>query len=186
MFGLFCKKKVHLSRADFITLILSFQQGMLTVLSREAKKLFQPKIDAQILQYECEVLSLCMLSIAIKLVIQDNYLDLRKTIYVEYCRYRNYDNDTTKRFLGYSDMRCKRYYDAFNEYAQEHEAGGFFLGGVVANGLKGGENDKLELDIMKVVAAFSLFINSFKSTLEFIGDLKKKYDLSEVSSVFVK
>ena len=83
-------------------------------------------------------------------------------------------------------MRCKRYYDAFNEYDQEHEAGGFFLGGVVANGLKGGENDKLELDIMKVAAAFSLFINSFKSTLEFIGDLNKKYELSEISSVFVK
>lgn len=181
MFGLFCKKKVHLSRADFIILILSFQQEMASALSRDAQKLFQPKIDAKILQFECEVLSLCILS----LTIQDNDLDLRNTIYVEYCRYRNYDNDSIKRFLGYLDMRCMRYYDAFNEFAKDHEAGGCVLGSVVANGLKGGESDKLELDIMKGYAALSLFINNFKSTLEFIGDLKKKYDLSEISSVFV-
>jgi hypothetical protein len=182
MLGLFNKKKEHLSKADLVALMLSFQQEMVTVLSRDAQNLFQPKIDSKILQFECEVLSLCILSLAI----QDNDLDLRNTIYFEYCRYMNFDKDTTKRFLEHLDMRCTRYYDAFNSYAKDHRAGGCMLGSVVANGLKGVENDKLELDAVKVYVAFSLFINSLKSTFEFIGDLKKKYDLSEVNSVFVE
>jgi len=175
MFGLFCKKKAHLSRADFVTLTLSFQQEIATVLTRDAQQLFQPNIDAKNLRFECEVLSLCILSLAI----QDNDLDLRNTIYIEYCRSRNFDNDATKRFLRYLDRRCTQYYDAFNEFVKDHEAGGCVLGSVVANGLKGGESDKLELGITNIYAASSLFINSFKSTLEFIGELKKKYDLSD-------
>jgi len=161
--------------------MLSFQQKVVAVLSRDAQKLFQPKIDAKNLQLECEVLSLCILSLAI----QDNDLDLRNSIYVEYCHYRNFDNDTTKRFLGYLNIRCTQYYDAFNNWVKNPGAGSFVLGSVVANGLKGGESDKLELGITNMFAASSLFISSFKSTLEFIGDLKKKYDLLEVSSVFV-
>jgi len=184
MFRLFCKKKAHLSRADFITSILSFQQEMGTALSRDAQKFFSLKVDAKLLQFECEVLSLCILSRVLLLAIQDNNLDLRNTIYVEYCRYRNFDNDTTKRFLGYLDMRRERYYDAFNEFVKDHKS--CMLGSVVANGLKGGKSDKLGLDIFDMFAAHSLFINSFKSTLEFVRDLKKKYDLSEVSSVFAE
>jgi hypothetical protein len=99
-------------------------------------------------------------------------------IYIEYCRSRKLDDDATKQFLGYLDMRCKRYYDAFNEFVKDHQAGGCVLGSVVANGLKGGESDKLELGITNIYAASSLFINSLKSTFEFVGDLKKKYDLS--------
>jgi len=180
MLKLFNEKKTHLSKNDFVSLMLSFQQDMTTVLSREAQNLFQQKSDAKIIQFECEILSLCILSLAI----QD--IDLRNMIYVEYCRYRNLDKETTEKFFRYLDMRCKQYYDAFNEFVKDHGAGGFLLGSVVANGLKGSGSDKLELDIIQGYAASSLFINSLKSTFEFIGDLKKKYNLSEVSSVFVE
>jgi hypothetical protein len=79
-------------------------------------------------------------------------------------------------------LRCSRYYNAFSEFAKGNRAGGIFLGSVVANGLIGGEIDKIELGLMESLAASSIFSNSLKSTFEFIGDLKKKYDLSEVIS----
>jgi hypothetical protein len=185
MFGLFSKKKTRLSRADFVILMLSFQQKMAANLVESAQRCFQPKIDAKILQVECEVLSLCMLSRVFLLAIQDDNLDIRNTIYIEYCRHRNFDNDTAKRFLVYLDMRCKQYYDAFNAFAKDTTSGAL-IGGIVANGLKGGQNNELELNAMNMLAASSLFINNFKSTLGFIGGLKKKYDLSEVISIFVK
>ena len=152
MLGLFNKKKTHLSKNDFVTLMLSFQQEMATVLSRESQNHFQQESDAKIIQFECKILSLCILSLAI----QDKDLDLRNTIYIEYCRHRNLDNDTTERFLGHLDMRCKEYYDAFNEFVKDHGTGGFFLGSVVANGLKGGESDKLELGIIQGHAVMAL------------------------------
>ncbi len=184
MLGLFNKKKACLSRADFVALMLSWQQEIMSFLSESAHKWCEkfPMMSFQPDPYECEILSLCILS----LVFQDKDLDLRNTIYIEYCRHRNLDNDTTERFLGHLDMRCKEYYDAFNEFVKDHGAGGFFLGSVVANGLKGGESDKIELGMIESFAASSIFSNSLKSTFEYIGDLKKKYDLSEVSSVFMK
>jgi len=106
-------------------------------------------------------------------------------IHNEYCGLRNFDNDTIKQFYGYLDKRYRRYNEAYNIWIKDHQAGDM-LGGVVANVLKGeGESDKLELDAMKTYTAFIIVIENFKSTLEFIGDLKKKYDLSEVSPVFV-
>jgi len=50
MFGLFCKKKTHISRADFITLTLSFQQEIVTVLTRDAQQLFQPNVIFEVLK----------------------------------------------------------------------------------------------------------------------------------------
>lgn len=183
MFRLFCKKKKRLSRTDFVALMLSFQQRIVSFLLKSAQQWREklPGSSFQLDPYECEIFSLCMLSLAI----QDKDPDLRNTIYIEYCRHRNFDTDTRKRFLGHLDMRCIRYYDAFNEYLKDHK-GGCVLGSVVANGLKGDASDKLELDITNMFKASSLFINSFQSTVEYIEDLKKKYDLSEVSSVFVE
>jgi hypothetical protein len=97
----------------------------------------------------------------------------------------NLDNDTIKQFYAHLNMRYKQYYEAFNDYLKNPTSGPI-LGSVVANGLKGGEYDKIELDAVKIYAVSSLITNSLKSTFEFIGDLKKKYDLSEVSSVFVE
>jgi hypothetical protein len=178
MFRLFSKKKTRLSRADFVMLMLSFQQKMAANLVESAQRCFQPKIDAKILQVECEILSLCILSRVFLLALQDNNLDIRNTIYVEYCHHRNFDNDTAERFLVYLDMRCKQYYDAFNAFAKD-PTGGVLIGGIVANGLKGCQNNELELSIMNMLAASFLFINNFKSTLGFVVGLKKKYDLSE-------
>jgi hypothetical protein len=182
MFGLFNKKKIHLSRADFVMLMLSFQQKTAEVLLEDAQKFFHTKIDAGILQLESEILSLCILSLAI----QDNDLDLRNAIFIEYCHYRNYNKDITKQFLGHLNMRCAQYYDAFNELVKNHGTGGLLLGGVIANGLKGGESDKLELGLLNAHAASILFNETLKSAFQFIGDLKNKCDLSEVSPVFVQ
>jgi len=184
MLGLFNKKKTHLSRAEFVAFMLSWQQEITSFLLESAHKWCEkfPMISFQPDPYECEILSLCILS----LVFQDKDFDLRNTIYIEYCRHRNFDNDTTKRFLEHLNLRCIRYYNAYSEFAKGNRSGGFFLGSVVANGLKGGESDKIELGMVESYAASSIFINSLKSTFEFIGDLKKKYDLSEAIPVFVE
>lgn len=179
MFGLFNKKKIHLSRADFVVLMLSLQQKIVVILLRAARHNFQPNPDAKTLQLECEVLSLWILSLAI----QDN--DIKDIIHEKYCRNRNFDNDAIKQFYGYLKMRYEQYYDAFHSWAKNHGAGGAVLGSVIANGFKGGESDKLELDIFQGINAFNIFIENFKSTLDFVRDLKKKYDLSEISPVFV-
>jgi len=150
MLRLFNKKKEHLSTADFVAAMLSFQQEVMIVLPKEAQSLFGAKIDAKNLQFECEVLSLWTLSLAI----QDD--GLRDIIHEEYCRHRNFDNDTIKHFYGYLKMRYEQYYDAFKEFAKDPEAGGLMFGSVVANGLKGGENDTRQWSLIEAFAAFSL------------------------------
>lgn len=182
MFRLFYSKKTQLPRADFVELMLSLQQELVSVLWRGAKDLFQPEVDPKILKFECEILSLCILSLSIP----NSDVGLRNEILVEYCKRINCDNDSSKRFFKYLDMRCIEYYDAYNTFVKDHRAGGCVLGGVVANGLKGGKAGKVELDILKAVAAFSLFVDCLKSTLEFLGRLKKKYDLSGVGSVLAE
>jgi len=180
MLGLFNKKKIHLSRADFVVSMMSLQQKIVVILLRAAQQNFQPNPDAKTLQLECEVLSLWILSLAI----QDN--DIKDIIYAEYCRHRNFDDDAIKQFCGYLNMRYEQYYDAFHSWAKDRNgAGGAVLGSVIANGIKGGESDKLEFDIFQMTNALNIFIENFISTLEFVRDLKKKYDLSEIKPVFV-
>jgi hypothetical protein len=183
MLGLFNKKKTQLSKTYFVGVMLSLQQKIAKFLLKSAQQWNEEALltSFQIDPYECEILSLCILSLAIK----DKDLVLRNTICFEYCHNRKFDKDSTKRFLEHLDMRCMRYYDAFNEFVKDHGTGGAFLGSVVANGLKGGESDKLELCSIKASAASSLFVNSLKLAFEFIGDLKRKYDLSEISSGFI-
>ncbi len=180
MLGIFNKKKERLSRTDFVALMLSFQQRIVSLLLKSAQQWnegsqtlsFQPK------PYECEILSLCIISLAIP---DDG---LKDTIHNEYCRHMNLDNDAIKQFYARLNMRYKQYYEAFNDYLK-NPTGGPILGSVVANGLKGGEYDKIELDAVKIYAAFNLFAESFKSAVGFIESMKGKYDLSEVSSSFV-
>jgi hypothetical protein len=96
----------------------------------------------------------------------------------------NFDNDTIKQFYAHLNMRYKQYYEAFNDYLKNPTSGPM-LGSVVANGLKGCESDKIELSAVKTYAAFNLFAESFKSAVEFVEDMKKKYELSEVSPLLV-
>lgn len=179
MFGLFCKKKVHLSRADFIILMLSLQQRIVSFLLKSAQQWCEesPKLSFQLNPDECEIFSLSILF----LTIPDR--GLNNVIYNEYCRHMNFDNDTIKQFYEHLNTRYEEYREAFNDYLENPTSG--VLGGVVANGLKGGEVNSIETSIVKTFAAFNIFAESFQWAVEFIGDLKKKYDLSEVSSVFV-
>jgi hypothetical protein len=148
-------------------------------LSRTAQEYLQPKLDAETLQFECEVLSLWILSLAIP----DD--DLKNMIDNEYFRWRNFDNDDIEQFCEHLNMRYRRYYHTFNHWREDFGAHGPLLGSVLANALKTGESDKLVSDPLDGAYAFTIVMENFKSTLEFIADLKKKYDLSEVSSVFV-
>ncbi len=180
MLGIFNKKKEHLSRADFVALMLSFQQRIVSLLLKSAQRWNEgfPTLSFQLKPYECEILSLCIISLAIP----DN--GLKDTIHNEYCRHMDFDNDTIKQFYSHLNMRYKQYSEAFNDYLKNPTSGPM-LGSVVANGLKGSEYDKIELDAVKMYAAFNLFAESFKSAVEFVEDMKKKYELSEVSPLLV-
>lgn len=201
MFNLFRKK--HLTRDAFIAKLLDLQQEMVSVLLRLSEKQLAPTIKEGAVKLECEVLSLWILSLAISLATSDDADALKDEIHNQYCaelvqrgivdKYkdhrkkpllehnaRDFDSEFKNHFLTFADKRYQRYFEGYNIWVKDHQAGAM-LGSAILRVFKGeADSGKLQLDAFATLNAFSLFMEVFKAALQSIGDIKKRYDLSDI------
>ena len=174
MFKLFKKKR--LTRDAFIARLLDLQQEMVSVLSSLSVKQLAPTIDENTLKLECEVLSLWILSLAIP---DDT---LKDDIHNQYCSSRDFDSEFTNKFLTFVSKRYECYFEGYNIWVKDHKAGAM-LGSAILSVFKGeADSGKLQLNAFSTLNAFSLVMETFKATLQSIGDMKKRYDLSEIAN----
>ncbi|RKY06288.1 MAG: hypothetical protein DRP56_07700 [Planctomycetota bacterium] len=167
--------KTKIPQNKLVEAMLYLQVEIAGSLWKSAQDIVDTSKNNQKLKFECDVLSLWILTLAIP----DNAI--RDEIHNGYCGYNEFDEDQIEMFFSY--IR-KQYYSAYNIWIKDHQAG-LMLGSAILNAFEGSPDDKLQLDIFKTHAAFTLFTDTFISACESVGNLQKKYDSSTRSCLAV-
>jgi len=152
---------------EFIEILLNLKKKLEEDFIKHFKE-WGSKLSEDELGIEASILALWIITLSVP------YKKHRDLLHNAFCKELGLDEETKNYFLKKVSIRYKEYFDAFNKWSRNHQAG-FWLGGTIVKFAKG--EDETSLDALKSFLAFSLFSASFKATMNMIIDLKKEYEI---------
>lgn len=169
------KKKI--SKEDYVSLLLTINRVTAQSLMEALKTDFGYSGEVENLEYEVGIFSLWILILSLP----PSKYEFRDLIHEEI--FRKMEPKYRDTFANEFDRRYKNYFEAYNMW-QKNPVGGQTLGAVIIETIIN-QNPDFSLKeylpsvgAIKAFQAFTLFAETFKSTIKLLGELGKKYKIT--------